>query len=253
MMKKSLVVVTCYDFSFARIIADSGAIDYVLVGDSAANVIYGERHTAGIGLEKMLAHVGAVRRGLDSSKADQRPELIADLPAGAYDSVEAALRSSESMRREGAHWVKLEGPQIEVVRALSRENFKVCGHIGYTPQSIHEARVQGRDQESAQRLQDEARALEEAGCKMLVLELVPASLAQKITDTIGIPTIGIGAGVYCSGQVLVLYDLLGLNPDFKPKFLKKYLNAYELVDGALKTYSQEVRAQKFPGPANSYE
>ncbi len=250
--KPALTMVTCYDASFARIICDTESFDYVLVGDSAANVIYGEARTTGIDLVRMLHHVEAVRRGIDKSTVTKKPCLIADLPAGSYELPERAVQTARLMLERGAEMVKIEGALTEVVHALRSKDVRVCGHIGYTPQSISEAKVQGRGEDQARRLIAEASALQKAGCELLVLELMPAVLAETITSSLRIPTIGIGAGVGCSGQVLVLYDLLGLDPDFKPKFLKKYADGYGFVRSALESYAKEVRSREYPGKDHSF-
>jgi 3-methyl-2-oxobutanoate hydroxymethyltransferase len=252
-VRTPLVMLTCYDATFAKIIADTEAVDFVLVGDSAANVIYGDRSTTAIGLDRMMAHVVAVRKGLDQSKASQKPALVADLPAGFYETPDQAVSSALKLRAAGASWVKPEGPKLSEIRAIREKGVSVCGHLGFTPQTILDPKVQGRDESSASRILQEARDLESAGCEMIVLELVPRRLAKKITESLQVPTIGIGAGPECTGQVLVLYDLLGLNPDFKPKFLKKYLSGAEVVSQAIQNYAKEVRTKEFPSAEHSFE
>lgn len=259
---RKIRVLTCYDYSFAQILTSTQKLDFLLVGDSAANVIYGFERTSRISLEVLLAHVGAVRRGRDRALASlpggldspfPLPQIIGDLPAGTYETVEAALASSWKMREAGAESVKLEGPRLEQVRALKREGLSIWGHIGYTPQSIATAKVQGRTQEDADRLVREALELQDAGCSYLVLELVPQGLAKRITEQLSIPTIGIGAGVHCSGQVLVLYDLLGFDAQFNPKFLKKYADAPTWIRGAVDQYASEVDASVYPDPEHSFD
>ena len=163
------------------------------------------------------------------------------------------MKNAKDLLHAGADRVKVEGPVLEVVEALVRAGISVCGHIGYTPQSIDQPKVQGRTDEAAARLINEAKDLVTSGIDLLVLELVPSELAKKITESVSVPTIGIGAGVNCSGQVLVLYDLLGFNPEFKPKFLKQYVDGYSWVSAALKSYSQDVKTQAFPSEQHSFK
>jgi len=252
---KPLTMVTCYDFSFARILAGVPGLDYILVGDSAANVIYGEERTTGIDLARMLLHVQAVRRGLDRAghpASEKKPTLIGDFPAGSYDTPEMALETAAKMKASGAEILKLEGPVIASIEALRKSGYRVCGHIGYTPQSISEARVQGRDEANAKRILDEARLLDAAGVELLVLELMPRELAKVITAELKTPTIGIGAGPDCSGQVLVLYDLLGLDANFNPKFLQKFADANSFVASAVSSYVEAVQNKSFPKPEHSF-
>ena len=245
-------MVTCYDATFAKLCADSQAVDYLLVGDSLGMVIQGHDNTLAVTLEQMIYHTQAVRRGLNSSAQKSTMEIIADLPIHTYDSPAQALESSQALLRAGADVVKLEGPALDVMAALRQEGIRVCGHIGLTPQSILDYKVQGKTEAEAQRLQHEAHSIQKVGAEMIVLEMIPAALAQRLTAELAIPTIGIGAGAACSGQVLVLYDLLGLNQGFNPKFLKKFGSGASLVLQALKTYSQEVRDGSYPSDAHSF-
>lgn len=245
-------MVTCYDASFARICADLGELDYVLVGDTLGMVIYGDKNTWSVSLEKMLAHVKAVRNGFEQSSKENKPVLIADMPIHTYDTADEALVSAEKLGEAGADMFKVEGAVYEVVNALVASGYRVCGHIGLTPQSIEKNKVQGREESEARRLEQEALELEKAGCEILVLELMPKTLSGRITQALRIPTVGIGAGPETDGQVLVLYDLLGLNPDFNPRFLKKYAAGYEWVTEALGRYVDEVRQKKFPTDKHSF-
>lgn len=245
-------MLTCYDFSFARVISDSESVDYLLVGDSLGMVLYGDEGTFHVKLEEMLRHIQAVKRGVESSSATQRPVILGDFVLGSYDSPEQALESARQMTAAGADILKLEGPVLEIVRALVSKGYRVCGHIGLTPQSIHEFKLQGKKPQDAERLIQEAVDLEAAGAEMIVLEMLPSGLAQRIQEVIKIPSIGIGSGPHCDGQVLVLYDLLGMNPDFRPKFLKTYDQAYERIQQAVKSYSTEVRESRYPDQGHFY-
>lgn len=243
-----VVMVSAYDALFAGLAEDAG-VDAILVGDSMGNVILGLDGTVPVTLDMMLHHGAAVRRG-----ATHTP-VIVDMPFLTYHvTAEEALRNcGRVMQETGANGVKLEGGYPEIVRAMEtivRAGIPVQGHLGFTPQSVHAfggARVQGRSEPDAQRILDEARRLEDAGCFSVVLELVPGDLAARITDALSIPTIGIGAGGRCDGQVLVLFDLLGLNDSFAPKFLKKYAGMAGDVRSAVKTFADEVRAGTYPG------
>ena len=246
------LMVTCYDATFARIVGRSAAMDSVLVGDSLGNVIQGKDSTTEVTMEQMLYHIAAVARGLHSSGVSQLPLLIGDMPIHSYETAEAAIKNAHKILNAGAEMVKVEGPVLDVVKALRDEGIRVCGHIGLTPQSIQDYKVQGKTDVEAERLLAEAQALDVAGVELLVLEMIPAALAKKITESVSAVTIGIGAGPDCGGQVLVIYDLLGLNPDFNPKFLKKYGNGFDFVSEALKNYSTEVRMGEFPGEKNSF-
>jgi len=247
-----LVMVTCYDATFARICVEAKSFDYILVGDSLGMVISGEDNTTHVSMQAILHHVSAVSKGIEKYASNPRPKLIGDMPIGSYETVDMAIEYAKKLIEAGADLVKLEGPVTDVVRALVAKGITVCGHIGFTPQSIPRPKVQGRSPEDAELLRMQARDLEMAGCDLLVLELIPSPLAKLITESVLIPTIGIGAGKECDGQVLVLYDLLGLNPDFKPKFLKTYANGYSMVSEALKSYSNEVKDLNFPSEKNSF-
>ena len=250
---EKLVMVTAYDVLFARH-ADAAAVDVILVGDSVGNVVAGFDSTLRVTLEQMIYHGAAVRRGTT------RALLVVDMPFLTYQvSPEEALRNcGRVMQETGAQGVKLEGAGEEVVaavRAVVRAGIPVMGHLGFTPQSVHALggfRVQGRETDAAERLVDDARRLEEAGVFSIVLELVPASLAARVTQAVGVPTIGIGAGRACDGQVLVLPDLLGLNDQFAPKFLKRYAELGEETRRALRRFGEEVRGGAYPGDEHSF-
>jgi len=239
---RKLVVITAYDYSSA-LIAAQGNVDLILVGDSAANVIHGFNSTSKIGMKEMLLHVAAVAR------AKPKIPIIADMPFHSYSNPKIALQNAKKFLKVGANAVKIEGVKLEIVKKLKKNKIKVMGHLGYLPQTSKKVKV-NRDEDL---LLKNAIALEKAGCKWLVLELVPESIAKKITNSLKIPTIGIGAGRYCSGQVLVFHDVLGLNPEeFKPKFLKQYANLKKDAIKGIKKYSKEVRSGKFPTKKNIY-
>jgi len=242
-------MVTCYDSWSARII-DATPIDCILVGDSAAMVMHGHQTTIPIDVETMALHVAAVRRG--------SPErlLIADMPFLAHrKGIGPAVDAVDRLMKAGAQAVKIEGRDCETVAHVVESGVPVMGHLGLTPQSIHKLggyRVQGREEQAASKLLEDAKALEAAGCFALVLECVPSSLAAAVTEVLRIPTIGIGAGPHTTGQVLVLQDLLGMDPEFKPHFLRTYLDGFQLIKGALERYDDDVRAGVFPSDEESY-
>lgn len=248
-----LVVVSAYDALFARLSDDAG-VDAVLVGDSLGNVIAGFESTLPVTLEQMIYHGAAVRRGL------RRAMLIVDMPFLTYQvSVEEALRHCGRVVQEtGAQAVKLEGAGERVeaaVRAVTALGVPVMGHLGFTPQSVHAlggARVQGREEHDADDLVSAARRLEDSGAFSIVLELVPTSLSQRIRDALSIPTIGIGAGAACDGQVLVLHDLLGFTDAFTPRYLKRYAAMAEETRDAVRRFAAEVRDGTFPDADHSF-
>ena len=249
---EKITAVTCYDATFARLV-DHADVDVVLVGDSLGNVIQGQDTTLPVTLDHIVYHTAAVRRGL------QRAHLVADMPFMTYHDAATALPNAARLLAEGgAHAVKLEGgaAMAPIVERLVGQGVPVMGHIGLTPQSVHAQgghRVQGKTAEARERLLADAAALQEAGCYALVLEGIPASLADEISAALTIPTIGIGAGRDCSGQVLVIYDLLGLDERFQPRFVKRYESLSERVTSALSSYAHEVREGQFPGPEHSRE
>ncbi len=247
-----IVCLTCYDALFARLLDESG-VDILLVGDSVNEVLAGAESTLSATLEQMIYHTRIVRRGTS------RALVVCDLPFLSYQiSREEAIRNAgRAMAETGCHAVKLEGgkPMAQTVRALVDVGIPVMGHLGLTPQSVHALgghRVQGRDEKTAERLKEDAKALEDAGAFAIVLELVPAPLASQITKSLTIPTIGIGAGPACDGQVLVLHDMLGLNDKFAAKFVKRYAALAEDVREAVRLYAAEVREGRYPGPEHSF-
>jgi 3-methyl-2-oxobutanoate hydroxymethyltransferase len=250
--KRKIVAITAYDALFGRLV-DASGVDVVLVGDSVNQVIAGNDSTLSATVDQMIYHARMVRRGV------KRALLVVDMPFLSYQiSPEDAMRNcGRVMKETGANAVKVEGGQqmAPTVRALVDAGMPVMGHIGLTPQSVHALggyKVQGRSDEAVERLVKDAAALEAAGAFAIVLELLPADVGARVTQSLTIPTIGIGAGGGCDGQVLVLPDLLGLNDAFKPKFLKKYANMADDVRKAVGTFAEEVRSGKYPDEPHSF-
>lgn len=245
-------MLTAYDYSLARIV-DTAGVDVILVGDSASNVMAGHETTLPITLDQMIYHAASVIRAV------KRSLVVVDLPFGTYqgNSKEALNSSIRIMKETGAHAVKLEGGQ-EVVESIERiltAGIPVMGHLGLTPQSIYKFgtyNVRAKEEVEAQKLRDDAQALQNAGCFGLVLEKIPAKLATEVSLSLDIPTIGIGAGGGTDGQVLVLHDMLGINYEFKPRFLRQYLNLYEEILNATKHYVEDVKSRDFPNEKEQY-
>ena len=249
---EKIAMLTGYDYSMARAL-DAAGIDIILVGDSAANVMAGYETTLPITLEEMLYYASAVVR------AAKRALVMVDLPFGTYqgDSSDALKAAVRVMKETGAHGLKLEGGvEIqETVRRIVNAGIPVMGHLGLTPQSIYKFgtyTVRAKEEAEASKLKSDAKLLEEAGCFSVVLEKIPAKLAAEVTNNLAIPTIGIGAGAGCDGQVLVVHDMLGLNKGFKPKFLRQYLNLYEEIGGAVTRYIDDVKSSNFPNENEQY-
>ncbi|KAB0665423.1 3-methyl-2-oxobutanoate hydroxymethyltransferase [Oryzomonas japonica] len=248
---RRITMLTAYDFPFARLV-DQGGVDMILVGDSAGVVVAGHDTTLPVTMDEMLYHTKSVRR------ADPKALLVADMPFMSYQAgIEDACRNCGRMIKEGgAEAVKIEGGvnMASVIRAVSAIDIPVMAHIGLTPQSIHRMggyKVQGR-KDQAERIMDDARAVQEAGAFSVVLEGIPAQLAARITAELSIPTIGIGAGPDCDGQVLVIHDILGLCEKYSPKFVKHYAELTPIITEAVKTYVDEVRAGEFPTAEHSF-
>jgi len=249
---RRFAMLTAYDYPIARLLDDAG-MPVLLVGDSAAMVVHGHSTTLPITLDEMLVHARAVARGASNAL------LVGDLPFLSYQgSLEDGLLNAGRFLKEGGmHAVKLEGGRAlkALVQRLVEAGIPVMGHLGLTPQSVHGLggfKVQGKDLASAKRILSDARELEEAGAFAVVLEGIPAALAAEVTAALSIPTIGIGAGPACDGQVLVVHDLLGLTVGHRPKFVKQYANLAEEITQAARSYAQEVEAGVFPGPEHSY-
>jgi 3-methyl-2-oxobutanoate hydroxymethyltransferase len=248
-----LVMVTAYDAMFARLV-DEADVDAILVGDSVGNVVAGYDGTVPVTLDQMIYHAAAVKRG------SSRALLIVDMPFLTYQvTIERALLNCGRVFQEsGAQAVKIEGGSPELaatIQALVRVGMPVMAHLGYTPQSVNTLsgpRVQARQPAAAESLVDAAKRLEDAGAFAILLELIPAEVAARVTEAVSVPTIGIGAGPQCSGQVLVLHDLLGLNDTFTPRFLKQYATMAEDVRGAVRAFGTDVRAGNYPDAAHSF-
>lgn len=249
---QKIVMLTCYDYAFAKIL-NSSAVDTLLVGDSVAQVIHGYPTTLHATVSMMALHTQAVAKGAPDKF------VIADMPfLSTRKGLKHAIESAGQLMKAGAQAVKIEGAKghLDMIRHLVDSGIPVMGHLGLTPQSIHQLggpKIQGRDQNTADIILEEARQLEKAGCFSLVLECIPTELSKKITHALMIPTIGIGAGVHTSGQVLVLQDMLGLNAQFNPKFLKKYLDGSQQTLNAFNLYVKEVHEASFPTSDHSYE
>lgn len=247
---QAISMLTAYDASLARRVEQAG-VDCVLVGDSLGNVIQGRDSTLPVTVDHMVYHVEAVRRGLS------RALLLADLPFMSYHDRTVAMDSAARLMRAGAEMVKLEGggTLAPIVADLVAQGVPVCGHLGLTPQHVHQLggyRVQAREQEPAEQLRADARTLAEAGAGLLVLECVPSGLAASVAQDLKIPVIGIGAGAEVNGQVLVLYDMLGISGGHQPRFVKDFMAGAESIDAALAAYVAAVRERSFPGPEHSY-
>ncbi len=249
---EKISMITAYDFSFAKIF-DAAGIDIILVGDSASNVMAGHETTLPITLDQMIYHAQSVVRGV------QRCLVLVDMPFGSYqgNSKEALNSAIRIMKETGGHSIKLEGG-AEVAESIKRivdTGIPVMGHLGLTPQSIYKFgtyTVRAREEEEADKLKKDALILQEAGCFGIVLEKIPATLATEVSSSLHIPTIGIGAGGGCDGQVLVMHDMLGINTEFKPRFLRQYLNMNELVTCAVHQYIKDVKSSDFPNDKEQY-
>jgi 3-methyl-2-oxobutanoate hydroxymethyltransferase len=249
---EKIAMLTAYDYSIARII-DQAEIDVILVGDSASNVMAGNESTLPITMDEMIYHAKSVVRGV------QRALVVVDLPFGSYqgNSKEALTNAVRMMKETGGHAVKLEGGQeiIESVQRILSAGIPVMGHLGLTPQSIHKFGtyvVRAREDEEANKLIEDAHKLQEAGCFAIVLEKIPAKLAERVAKELRIPIIGIGAGIGVDGQVLVIHDMLGITQEFSPRFLRRYHNLSEEIKGSVKSYISDVKTKDFPNEKEQY-
>lgn len=248
---EKITMLTCYDASFAAVL-DAAGVDTLLIGDSLGMVLQGHDSTLPVTLTDVIYHTACVARG------SKRAWIIADMPFGTFQTGPAdAFRNAAQLMAAGAQMVKVEGGEtmVETIRFLTARGIPVCGHLGLTPQSVNMLggyRIQGKTDSQAQQLIAEAKMLEEAGAGMLVLELIPAALSRQVTAALRIPTIGIGAGVDCSGQVLVLHDMLDVYPGKKARFVKNFLIGAGSVQGAVEAYVREVKAKTFPAAEHSY-
>lgn len=249
---EKITMLTSYDYSLARLV-DAAGIDVILVGDSASNVMAGNETTVPITLDHMIYHAQCVINGVD------RALVVVDMPFGTYqgDSKTALDSAIRIMKESGGHAVKLEGGSeiIESVVRIQQAGIPVMGHLGLTPQSIYKFgtySVRAKEQDEAKKLLEDAKALEDAGCFSIVFEKIPAELAKKVSEQLTIPTIGIGAGVDCDGQVLVLHDMLGITKDFSPRFLRRYADLGKIIDNSVKQYIEDVRSKEFPNADEGY-
>lgn len=249
---EKISMITAYDFSFAGIF-DTAGIDVILVGDSASNVMAGHETTLPITLDQMIYHASSVIRGVE------RCLVVVDLPFGSYqsNSIEALASAIRIMKETGAHALKLEGGEevLESINRIISAGIPVMGHLGLTPQSIYKFgtyTVRAKEEAEAEKLKKDALLLQQAGCFALVLEKIPAILAKEVSESLAIPTIGIGAGKHCDGQVLVMHDMLGINTTFKPRFLRQYLNIGEQATKAVQQYISDIKNKDFPNDSEAY-
>ena len=249
---EQITMLTAYDYSLAKLV-DRGGVDVILVGDSASNVMAGKATTVPMTLDHMIYHAQCVERAVD------RALIVVDMPFGSYQgnsrlALESAIRI---MKESNGHSVKLEGGSVivESIERILTAGIPVMGHLGLTPQSIYKFgtySVRAKEDEEAEKLISDAKLLEAAGCFAIVLEKIPSDLAKRVSEAISIPTIGIGAGPDCDGQVLVLHDMLGITTDFSPRFLRRYLDLENQIEGAVKRYCDDVRSGDFPKEGESY-
>ncbi|MEM0997384.1 MAG: 3-methyl-2-oxobutanoate hydroxymethyltransferase [Bacteroidota bacterium] len=249
---EKISMLTAYDYSFASIVDDAG-IDVILVGDSASNVVHGHETTLPITLDQMIVHASSVVRAV------KRALVVVDMPFGTYQgnskvALESAIRI---MKESGAHSIKMEGGEfiLESVKRILSAGIPIMGHLGLTPQSIYKFGtyvVRATQEEEADRLVKDALLLQEAGCFAIILEKIPAELGRRVSEMLSIPVIGIGAGPGCDGQVLVTHDMLGINKDFSPRFLRRYANLYETMKSAFQAYSEDIKSGNFPNENESY-
>lgn len=247
---EKITMLTCYDASFASLM-DRCGVEILLIGDSLGMVCQGHDSTLPVTLQDVAYHTAAVARG------NQKALVVADMPFGSYATPEAAFNSAVQLVQAGAQMVKLEGGSwlLPTIKFLTERAIPVCAHLGLTPQSVHQLggyKVQGKTDASANRLKAEALAVQEAGATLLVLEAIPASLGKEVTDVLHIPTIGIGAGVDCSGQVLVMHDLLGVFPGRKARFVKNFMEGQTSIDAAVQAYVAAVKDKSFPALEHSF-
>ena len=247
---EKIAMLTAYDSTMSALLNRSG-VETILIGDSLGNVIQGHSSTTPVTVEQVAYHTECVAR------ANTHAFIIADLPFASYGDPVQALDSSAELMRAGADMVKLEGGdwQVDIIQYLVERSVPVCAHLGLLPQSVHILggyKVQGKSKDAASLMLEQAIACEQAGAQMIVLEAIPSSLAKLITESLSIPTIGIGAGANCSGQVLVLQDMLGISPGKPPKFVKNFMDGHASIEAAVKAYVREVKSGKFPGPEHGF-
>lgn len=243
--KEKIVMLTAYDYQIAKIL-DHTDIDLILVGDSLGMVVQGHKDTKSVTMQDMIYHTKAVARGVSKTP------IIGDMPINACNTVEDGLRNARKFLQAGAHGVKIEGNRPKIINDLMDEGIPVMGHVGMLPQLAETYRVKGKTPEEAEKIFRDALDLEEIGVFSMVLECIPESLAKKITDNVKIPTIGIGAGKYCDGQVLVINDMLGMDESFKPKFVKRYAHLNKTIAQAISKFAEEVSTGRYPDKEHTY-
>lgn len=243
--KEKIVMLTAYDFQMAKILDEVG-VDLILVGDSLGMVVQGHRDTKSVTMDDMIYHTKAVARGV------KRTPIIGDMPINSYNTPEDALMNAKRFLNAGAHGVKIEGNRPEVVKALLNAKIPVMGHVGMLPQTADVYRVKGKKPEEAEQILNDALELDGLGVFSIVVECVPEGLAKRITESVKAPTIGIGAGKYCDGQVLVTNDMLGVDPSFKPKFVKLYANLNRVIKDAVTAFIKEVALGEYPSEEYTY-
>jgi len=247
---EKIAMLTCYDATFAAAM-DRAGVDIILVGDSLGMVVQGRVSTVGVSVDDIAYHTSCVSKGLE------RTFLLADMPFGSFHNESTAMESAVELLSAGGAMVKLEGagPMIDIVHYMTSRGVPVCGHLGLTPQSVNQLggfKVQARDEEGAQALLEDARAMQQAGAQMLVVECIPAALGKKVSASVDIPVIGIGAGVNCDGQVLVMHDMLGLGA-WAPKFVANFMPGNESIQGAFEAFVLAVREGRFPAKEHEYQ
>jgi 3-methyl-2-oxobutanoate hydroxymethyltransferase len=243
--KVKIIMLTAYDYQIAKIL-DEEVIDIILVGDSLGMVVQGYADTKSVTMEDMLYHTRAVARGA------KKTPIIVDMPLNSDSTIEDALKNAKSFLDAGAHGVKIEGNKTKVIKALINNGIPVMGHIGLLPQTALTYRVMGKAPEDAQKILRDAVQLDKLGVFTMVLESIPEGLAKQITKAVGVPTIGIGAGKHCDGQVLVINDMLGLDLTFSPKYVKRYANLNQIIKKAVEDFRQEVRGGEYPNYEHTY-
>lgn len=243
--KRKIVILTAYDYQIAKIL-DGIGIDLILVGDSLGMVMLGYKNTKSVTMQEMLHHTRAVARGAKNTP------IVGDMPINSYNTPAAVLKNAKNFLDAGAHGVKIEGNKPEIIKALLNENIPVMGHVGLLPQTAEQHRVRGKDEAEAEKIFSDALKLDELGVFMIVLECIPENLAKRITETVKTPTIGIGAGKYCDGQVLVINDMLGLDESFTPKYLKRYADLNHIIQQAVTKFKEEVLDGKYPDREHTY-
>jgi len=243
--KRKIMMLTAYDYQIAKLLDDIG-IDLILVGDSLGMVVLGYKNTKAVTMQEMLHHTRAVSRGVKSTP------IVGDMPINSYNTVADALKNAKNFLNAGAHGVKIEGNKPRIIKALLNDGIPIMGHLGLLPQTAESYRVRGKEEREAEKIFSDALELDKLGVFTIVLECIPESLAKKITETVETPTIGIGAGKYCDGQVLVINDMLGFDESFTPKYLKRYANLSHVIRQAVTKFKKEVLESKYPDKEHTY-